>query len=68
MSKALDISEIVNLMFARIISLILDTFSSGVEVDGRPERCSSSVVSALPQQRPNRLYTAFRLTEASHKP
>jgi hypothetical protein len=37
MLKALDISRIVNLMFARIISLIFDMFLAVVEVDGRPD-------------------------------
>jgi hypothetical protein len=63
--RALDIPRIINLLYARIISLIFDTISSVVEVDGRPERCSSSVESAPPRERSNHLHTAFRLTAAS---
>jgi hypothetical protein len=48
MFRALDISRIVNLLFAQIISLIFEMFSSLVKVDRGPERCSSSVDSASP--------------------
>jgi hypothetical protein len=46
--RALDISRIVNLLFAQIISLIFDTFSPVVEVDRGLKRCSSSVDLAPP--------------------
>jgi hypothetical protein len=47
-NPTLDISQIINLLIAQIISLIFDTFSSVVEVNGRPEHYSSSVNSAPP--------------------
>jgi hypothetical protein len=63
MLKASNISRIVNLLFARIISLIFDKFSSVVEVYGRLERCSSLIDSAPPRKRSNYLYK-----QRPHKP
>jgi hypothetical protein len=60
---ASHISRNVNFLFARIISLIFDTFLSAVEVDGRPEHCSSSVDSAPPPKRSKPL--VYRLSTHS---